>query len=96
MYNVKQKFCAINDHLEHTQKLFDDSKKAIGAKTLRKSFPEHSDNENDLPGYLHKEILGKPMKRNRKIHRIDEISISGRVEKGSEGGVMFNDGKIQF
>lgn len=95
VYNVKQKFSAINDHFENTQKFFDVSKKSIVSKALRKSTYAHIDDGNELVGYLHKEILCKPMKRNRKIHRIDEISISGRVEKRNPEAPS-NDGKIHL
>lgn len=82
VYNVKQKFIAINDHLENTRKFFDLTKKDVVGKALSKPLNE---GENDLPGYLHKEILCKPMQRNRKIHRMEEISISGRIEKDNSG-----------
>lgn len=82
---MKQKFCAINDHFENTRKFFDLSKKEKVSKVLKKSPYGFSDDENDLPGYLHKEILCKPVKRNRKNHRIDEITISGRIEQKNLG-----------
>ncbi|XP_037048955.1 gustatory receptor for bitter taste 66a [Bradysia coprophila] len=85
VYNVKQKFAAINDHFENTRKFFDLSKKEKVIASLLKSTNERDDDDNDLPGYLHKEILARPMKRNRKIHRVDEISISGRVENDLTG-----------
>lgn len=82
VYNVKQKFSAINNHFENTTKFFDLSNKEIVAKAMQKSpHLKNSVDDEELPGYLHKEILFKPLKRNRKIQRIDEISISGRIEK---------------
>lgn len=91
VYNVKQKFSAINDHFENTRNVFDLSKKDAVGKALKK----YSDDESDLPGYLHKEILCKPMKRNRKSHRMDEISISGRIEKGNQGS-PYSNGRTDF
>lgn len=87
VYNVKQKFSAINNHFEDTTKV---------AQLIQKSShpPNYVDDE-DLPGYLHKEILFKPTKRNRKIQRIDEISISGRIEKDIQAARLSN-GKIFF
>ncbi|KAG4072025.1 hypothetical protein HA402_010962 [Bradysia odoriphaga] len=85
VYNVKQKFAAINDHFENTRKFFDLSKKEKVIAALLKSPNERDDDDDDLPGYLHKEILVRPMKRNRKIHRVDEISISGRIENDVAG-----------
>lgn len=85
VYNIKQKFSAINDHFENTRKFFDVTKKDIASKTLPKSPNVNGDDENDMPGYLHKEILWRPTKRIRKVHRIDEISISGKVENESHG-----------
>ncbi len=86
VYNVKQKFCAINDHFENTRKFFDITKNDTVSKTIPKSPYKNGENdENDLPGYLHKEILCKPMRRNRKIQRIDEISVSGHVENDPYG-----------
>lgn len=95
VYNVKQKFTAINDHFENTRKFFDHSKKDIVSKVLQKTPIERSDDEMDQPGYLHKEILWKPTKRNRKIQRTDEISISGRIEKDHLGG-PYSRGAIHF
>lgn len=95
VYNVKQKFSAINDHFENTRNVFDLSKKDIDSKGAKKSSREHSDDDTDLPGYLHKEILCRPMKRNRKSHLIDEISISGRIEKGYQASPYAN-GMIIF
>lgn len=107
VYNVKQKFAAINDHFENTRKFFDASKKEINSKVMLKESSIHqnyTDDDIDLAGYLHKEILFKPIKRNRKIRRIDEISISGRIEKdnaqdppwgGQLGGIYFSFTRIR-
>lgn len=81
VYNVKQKFCAINNHFENTRKFFDLSKNEKIAATLPKLSNELDD--DDMPGYLHKEIFARPIKRNRK--RIDEITISGRIENDTTG-----------
>lgn len=96
VYNVKQKFSAINNHFENTRMFFDHSKKDKIPTEVKKSpnRQNHIDDENDLHGYLHKEILFKPMKRNRKIQRIDEISISGRIEKDFQVAPLSNGNVI--
>lgn len=83
VYNVKQKFCAINNHFENTRKFFDLSKNEKISATLPKLSNELDDDDSDMPGYLHKEIFARPIKRNRK--RIDEITISGRIENDTTG-----------
>lgn len=60
VYNVKQKFVAVNSYLENMQRKFNDNKQKIKASYDKGKFLE-----NEQIGYLHREIVVKKNKPNR-------------------------------
>lgn len=76
VFNVKQKFTAINDHFEHTSLFFEELKKKMTKSKQKLNDLDDDDSpfvENvDHGGYLHREIYPKPLfKRSNKIQTGD-------------------------
>lgn len=59
VYNIKQKFVAINLHFENMQRKFNENKRKIES-----SYNKKKSMENDQIGYLHREIVVKKNKVN--------------------------------
>lgn len=57
VYNIRQKFIAINEHLEHTQKFIDDTKGRLGQYNAA-TVDGPKEDDYTISGYLHKEIFG--------------------------------------
>lgn len=63
VFNIRQKFIAINDHLEHTQKFIDDTKGRLSQFNHHLVYDDDENKEKGgsdytIYGYLHKEIFG--------------------------------------
>lgn len=71
VYNIKQKFVAINLHFENMQRKFNENKR----KTMATHATNKMTKEHDEIGYLHREIVVKQNKPNQKIAMRRNIDI---------------------
>lgn len=71
VFNIKQKFVAINLHFENMQKIFNENKRQIkitkALNQVTKNALANGEGDQHHIGYLHREILVKRSKPNQKV-----------------------------
>lgn len=83
VYNIKQKFVAINLHFEDMQKTFYESKRQIEKRKASSKVDKSED--HDQIGYLHREIVVKKNKPNQTFvarRKPDILQVKPRVAIG--------------
>lgn len=96
VYNVKQKFTAINDHFENTSLFFEELKKKMNKSKQKLSDLDDEDanafvDSVDHGGYLHREIYPKPLfKRSNKIQTSDFNNVSVRSKNDIVQVIPYN------
>ncbi|XP_037039185.1 gustatory receptor for bitter taste 66a-like [Bradysia coprophila] len=90
VYNVKQKFVAINLHLENMQRKFNDNKRKIKA-----SYDKGKRLDSDQIGYLHREIVVKKNKANRTYATKRKPDILQVQSRNTWTGELYGSHKFQ-
>lgn len=82
VFNIRQKFTAINVHLAHTQKYIDNAKGRLDQLTTSDNDDYNTTKDYRISGYLHKEIYGMIGKKevtnkrkNRHVYTRNKIGI---------------------